>query len=162
MCPSLEPPSTVVVVVVVVIVVVVVVVVRGHAVRWRDADVQEVAHHELGLAEGLGVVCALLAGARHAHLPHVVSVAVHVDQGKVKVGAPSPSVRIDVTHQSGQFSQGGVLPCVDLQLIGRHLSVGVLLDGVVAARVAKDTKKQRTSLENGIIISIMQYADKGI
>jgi len=70
-------------------------------------------------------------------------------QGKVEVGALLPRVRIDVTHQGSQFVKGGVLPGVDLQLVGGHVAKGVFLNRVVATSGAEHAEKQRAGLKRG-------------
>ena len=42
---------------------------------------------------------------------------VRVDDGKVKVGAATSGLRVHLLDQARQLLQGGVHPCVDLQLV---------------------------------------------
>lgn len=73
----------------------------------------------------------------------------HVDQGKVEESALPSRIRIHIPDQSGQFSQGRILPRVYLQLVRWHFSVGVLADGMMASCVAKHPEEQGTSLKKG-------------
>jgi len=79
----------------------------------------------------------------------VIVPEVGIHHGKVEVGALLPRVRIDVTHQGSQFVKGGVLPGVDLQLVGGHVAKGVFLNGVVATSGAEHAEQQRAGLKKG-------------
>lgn len=128
-------------------VVVVVMVHRWHTIRGSNAYIQEVTNDKLTLTQALGVIRSFLASARNPDLSHMVAIPVHGHQGKVKVGASPPGVRINVPDKGGQFSESGILPCVDLQFVRGYFSVLVLLQGVMPAGVAKDPKQQWTGLE---------------
>ena len=47
---------------------------------------------------------------------------VRIDDGEVEVGAASPRLGVHLLDQPGQLLQGGVHPCVDLQLVLRCLT----------------------------------------
>ena len=49
---------------------------------------------------------------------------VRVDDGKVEVGTTSPRLRVHLFDKTGQLLQGGVHPCVDLQLVLGCLTYG--------------------------------------
>ena len=49
---------------------------------------------------------------------------VRVDNCKVKVGAAAPGLRVHLLDQTSQLLQGGVHPCVDLQLVLGCLTYG--------------------------------------
>ena len=49
---------------------------------------------------------------------------VRIDDGEVEVGAASPRLGVHLLDQPGQLLQGGVHPCVDLQLVLRRLTCG--------------------------------------
>ena len=49
---------------------------------------------------------------------------VRVDDGEVEVGAASPRLWVHLLDQPSQLLQGGVHPCVDLQLVLRCLTCG--------------------------------------
>ena len=49
---------------------------------------------------------------------------VRVDNCKVKVGATAPGLRVHLLDQTSQLLQGGVHPCVDLQLVLGCLTYG--------------------------------------
>lgn len=71
---------------------------------WRcDVNVHVVADVELGLEKRQIVVGIALAGAGDADFTHPVAWTVRLNEGKVKVGALAASLRVDVSHESGQF-----------------------------------------------------------
>lgn len=123
---------------------------------WRQSvgrsnrDVQKVSNAEFGLSKCLIIIDSFLTRAGHSDFAHleVITPEVGVHDSKVKVGALLPGVRIDVSHQRGQFVQGGVLPGVNLKLVGGHVAEHILRHGVVSSRRAEDTEQHRTGLEN--------------
>jgi len=121
------------------------------SVGRRYGDVQEVSDAEFGLGKGLVIIDSFLARAGHSDFAHleVIVPEVGIHHGKVEVGALLPRVRIDVTHQGSQFVKGGVLPGVDLQLVGGHVAKGVFLNRVVATSGAEHAEKQRAGLKRG-------------
>lgn len=76
--------------------------------------------------------------------------AVRLHQRKIEIGALAPRLRVDVAHQRCQLLQCGVHPRVDLQLVGGHVAVLVVDDGVMAPGGAEYAQQQRAGLCEGV------------
>lgn len=120
-----------------------------HAVGRRNINVHVIANVELGLEQCQIVVGVPLSRAGDANLAHPIASAVRLDERKIKVGSLATSLRVDVAHQRGELLQRGVLPGVDLELVGGHVAVLVVGRGVMAPGGAKDAQQQRAGLGRG-------------
>lgn len=110
--------------------------------------VHVVADGELDLCQTQILVGRALPGAGDADLAHPIAgpELVGKDESEIEVGALAPRIRIDVAHQSGQLLERGILPCVDLQFVGRHIAVDEFAGRMMATGGAEDAQQQRASL----------------
>lgn len=109
---------------------------RGHAVRRGNGNIKEIANAELGLCQRLVVVDSLLSCAGDSNFTHLKMIVAIIweHNGKVEIGSLFARIWINVAHQRRQLVQRRILPGVNLQLIGWHVSVHVLGHRVMASR----------------------------
>lgn len=118
------------------------------SIRWRNIDVQIVADGEFRLCKSQIFIGSTLAGTGDTNFTHPIARTelVGKDEGKIKIRTATPCIGIDIAHKCRQFFQCGILPCVDLQFVWRHIAMGEFVGRVMASGGAEYTQQQWTCL----------------
>lgn len=119
-----------------------------HPIWWCNIDIHVIANGEFGLWQCQILIGGALTGTGDANFTHPIArpKLIREHEGKIKIRSLSSSIGVDIAHQSGEFSERCIWPCVNLQFIRWHDAVIEFVWGMMASGGTEHAKQQRARL----------------